>query len=215
MLAIFEQSKNEKRSHQIRCLYRLYRFENMKKEKEAEATNRVAEERKKRATPDQQVQQEEQPKNNDEEEVKQQETPPATKETIQEPSPASPKTPPVPAARPKIPPVPAARSKTSVPSPSREASTENIYENIETATSSAPNPDENDDNNTAKTETSTENVETGTLTTNEKNTEEPAKFVGGIDVTSILRHRKTSSSSSKNGDDDDEWAVKKDETDPK
>jgi hypothetical protein len=37
--------------------------------------------------------------------------------------------------------------------------------------------------------------------------EEPTQFVGNVNVSSLLRQRKTSSSSSKNEDDDDEWAI--------
>ncbi|CAF1240148.1 unnamed protein product [Rotaria sordida] len=66
---------------------------------------------------------------------------------------------------------------------------------------STTNQDENDDNN----------IETVTSsTTNEENKENPDKFVGGINVTSLLRQRKTSSSSSKKDDDEDDWGIDKD-----
>ncbi|CAF3533184.1 unnamed protein product [Rotaria socialis] len=57
------------------------------------------------------------------------------------------------------------------------------------------------------------NTETVTSTTNEAIEEHTEKFVGGINITSLLRPRKTSSSSSKKDDDDDdnEWAVENDE----
>ncbi|CAF5122035.1 unnamed protein product, partial [Rotaria magnacalcarata] len=67
------------------------------------------------------------------------------------------------------------------------------------STSNIPDNDEN-------------NTEIVTSTTDEAIEERTEKFVGGINITSLLRQRKTSSSSSKKDDDDDnEWAADKDE----
>ncbi len=198
MWVIFEQGKVEKLSHITTYIHPSYRFENMKTEKEDEVAKRVAEEREKRAATEQKLQQQQQPSDKDkQEEIKQEEPTPITKETTREPSPARPTTPPPP-----------------------EESPENVDEsvdntNVETTTSTA-NLYENDDNKNVKIETSDENIYEnigiGASTTDEGNQEEPTKFVGGIDVTSLLRRRKTSSSSSKNDDDDDESGVDKNQT---
>ena len=153
----------------------MYRFENIKKEQEEEAAKRVAEERNKRAVNEKQA------TSNGHNKVKEQEVPPVSHQPVRGPSP--PRNPIPQQERPPMSyqpirepsPPPVVQPERYPAVPTYEQDT-SIYQNI---------------GNQFENQQTTAN-------------EEQTRFVGGVNVSSLLRQRKNSSSSSKN--DDDEWA---------